>query len=169
MGAYNNALFWGGSNSIDCGVMMTYKAIIEKWHLIVDAESKDNGLEPSLVYAVIMQESSGLEQAKSPCGCIGLMQIMPTAALVDYNVKHRTKIVGEELYIPSVNVMVGTWYLAWLIQRLGGVFDALRAYNVGIGTVKKGKTLFGSDGTKYAKSVLDHEQQFILLLSPEST
>ena len=148
---------------------MSYKSVVERWRSIVETESKNNGLTSSLVYAVIMQESSGNEYAKSPCGCIGLMQIMPTAALVDYNVKHRTKIEAAELYVPSVNIMVGTWYLAWLIQRLGNIFDALRAYNIGIGTVRKGKTLLGSDGTKYAKSVLDHENNFILLEPQENT
>ena len=143
---------------------MSYREIVEKYRRWVDDEAGKNGLSASLVYAVIRQESSGRSEAKSNCGCIGLMQVSE-GALTDYNVKHRTHIVMAELYVPQVNIMVGCWYLAWLIQRLGNTFDALRAYNIGIGTVRKGKTLNGSDGTKYAKSVLDHEAQFILTLA----
>ena len=141
---------------------MTYQQIADKWGTLVDIASKKHGVRSTLILAVIRQESSGLENAISPAKCYGLMQISKFA-LADYNGNNGTATIDSELFIPEVNIEIGTWYLRWLIRTLKSEFDALRAYNIGIGTVKKGKTLFGSDGTKYASSVLDHELQFISL------
>ena len=43
----------------------------------------------------------------------------------------------EMLYNPRVNIQIGTYYIRFLIDRLGDTETALAAYNAGIGNVRK--------------------------------
>ena len=96
------------------------------------------GLDPALVAAVILCESSFNPQAESRLGARGLMQLMEdTAAWV----AHKLDEDGENysfdlLYDPQTNIRFGTWYLGYLSQRFGG--DATKivcAYHAGQGNV----------------------------------
>jgi len=91
------------------------------------------GLDPHLVRAVVHQESRFKADAVSPVGARGLMQLMPAA-------KADAIRAGEpdgDLFDPSYNLRVGTWYLRWMIDRFDGdVRLALAAYNWGPGNVR---------------------------------
>ena len=77
-----------------------------------------------LVPYIIMLESSGNPNAVSKAGCIGLMQINPKGALAEWNEYISVEVsywrgstpfyschnVGD-LFNPSINVKIGTWYL----------------------------------------------------------
>ncbi len=81
---------------------------------------------PALVKAIIQQESGFNPKALSPCGAVGLMQVMP----------FNTAILGlkneKELWVPRLNILAGTRLLAALLQHYeGDVIAALVAYNSG--------------------------------------
>src|SRR5215470_8129671 len=94
-------------------------------------ESRQNGLDPLLVVALIRSESSFDNYARSKVGALGLMQVMPEtgrwiAALHGLRLAKKTHLFDSEL-----NLEIGTAYLANLIRRFGGLDAALIAYNAG--------------------------------------
>ena len=93
-------------------------------------------LEPSLVLAVIMAESSFNEDAYSHAGAQGLMQLMPPTAA---DIASRMGLVNFEpqhVWEPEVNIAIGAFYLNWLKVQFDGNLDlALAAYNAGQGRV----------------------------------
>lgn len=93
--------------------------------LIQDA-AEAHGLDPALVAAVVEQESAFQVQAVSPAGAMGLMQIVPGTA---------AELGLLEPFDAAANLDAGSEYLAWLIDRYGGVELALAAYNAGPGRV----------------------------------
>lgn len=103
-----------------------------------------NDLDPSLVAAVISQESAFEPWAVSPKGARGLMQIMPeTWREMNPNSKcsgdHDPPAKDEDcIFDPEANIRTGTAYLRRLIDSYNGqVIPALAAYNAGSGAVSK--------------------------------
>lgn len=111
--------------------------------------SGSRAIRPSLVKAVILQESGGNPKATSEAGAIGLMQLMPATA----------KALGVDPTDPEQNVEGGTRYLGQLMKQFGDEKLALAAYNWGPGNVrkalnyldKKGKTKTWANIVRYAE------------------
>ena len=95
-------------------------------------EADRNGLELSLVMAVMFVESRYRNFSVSRVGALGLMQIMPATG-EELAEQHGVAWHGPQtLFDPLVNVKLGTAYLAELIARYdGNVPTALAAYNWG--------------------------------------
>jgi soluble lytic murein transglycosylase-like protein len=95
--------------------------------LVFDAAAQ-NGLDPCLVLSVMRAESSFNRSAVSVKGASGLMQLMPATA---------TRFGVKNIFDPRENVMGGTRYLRWLLNRFSGdVRLALAGYNAGEGAVE---------------------------------
>lgn len=88
-------------------------------------------LPPSLVAAVILQESEFHPAACSPVGARGLMQLMPeTAEWIHQALEARPG--KPDLLEPTTNVRLGSTYLNYLRDRFEGQEVAmLAAYNAG--------------------------------------
>jgi soluble lytic murein transglycosylase-like protein len=87
-----------------------------------------NGLDPCLVLSVMRAESSFNRTAISVKGASGLMQLMPETA---------TRFGVKNIFDPRENVLGGTRYLRWLLDRFSGdVRLALAGYNAGEGAVE---------------------------------
>jgi soluble lytic murein transglycosylase-like protein len=94
---------------------------------IVLADSRDNGLRPALVDAIIDVESHGDPAAVSRAGAQGLMQLMPDTAAT-YGVLNA--------FDPYENVSGGCRYMHDLLHRYhNNLTLALAAYNAGPGAV----------------------------------
>jgi len=78
------------------------------------------------VRAVMHQESGGQEQATSPVGAMGLMQVMP-GTYEELRVRHR---LGDDPYDPHNNILAGTAYIREMYDRFGAP-GFLAAYNAG--------------------------------------
>ncbi|NNE98435.1 MAG: lytic transglycosylase domain-containing protein [Pyrinomonadaceae bacterium] len=94
--------------------------------------SKSRGIDPRFVLAIMKQESAFRARAKSPAAARGLLQLTYDTAL-KYNRKAGfMNIKGTDLYRPTVNIAIGSVYIAELKNEFGGLYEAIAAsYNGG--------------------------------------
>ncbi|MFO7560467.1 MAG: lytic transglycosylase domain-containing protein [Desulfobacterales bacterium] len=94
-----------------------------KFEPIINQVAGRYGVDPDLVRAVIMAESSYNPLAVSNKGAMGLMQLMPNTA----------RAMGvEDCFNPEHNIDGGVRYLKKLLNRYNGDIElALAAYNAG--------------------------------------
>jgi soluble lytic murein transglycosylase len=123
------------------------------------AVSRKYKLDPSLVKAVVYEESFFDAKARSTQNALGLMQVTPIAAQEwldstragnlkaalaaissPTNKQHEPKL-EDALHDPTINLHVGCWYLQNLLNRYHDNPDslavALAAYNAGPANVEK--------------------------------
>jgi soluble lytic murein transglycosylase len=98
---------------------------------IVRVHARNYDLDPSLLAAVIEQESKFRADAKSSAGAIGLMQLQPATAKGIAIRTGGSKFVLSDLYDPELNIRYGSWYLHHLMVKYGDERLALAAYNAG--------------------------------------
>jgi soluble lytic murein transglycosylase-like protein len=104
------------------------RPIRRRYAPIVHAAANQYGISPSLVDAVMWQESRYNPDAVSSAGAIGLMQLMPGTA----------RYLGVNPRDPWQNVFGGAAYLRMQLDKFGNVVPlALAAYNAGPGAVLK--------------------------------
>lgn len=95
---------------------------------LVQEAASLNGLDPCLILSLMRAESSFNRNAVSVKGASGLMQLMPETA---------TRFGVKNIFDPRENVLGGTKYLRWLLDRFNGdVRLALAGYNAGEGAVE---------------------------------
>jgi soluble lytic murein transglycosylase len=103
----------------------------------VETFSKQNGLDPFLMAALIRQESEFNPQAVSRTGARGLAQIQPATG---QDLSRRLKLTtysAAGLFQPRMNLELGTYYLKSLLGSVGGREDAaLAAYDAGLTHVR---------------------------------
>jgi soluble lytic murein transglycosylase-like protein len=113
-----------------------------------------------MTLAIIAVESAGNDAATSGVGARGLMQIME-GALEDFNLHTNSKVAFDAMYDPGENIQVGSWYFQHLKTYYGlSSFDALRAYNAGIGTIGQSATAANS----YARKVCNYRDKLQRLI-----
>jgi soluble lytic murein transglycosylase-like protein len=116
-----------------CLISNRYPEAVLQWCELIQTHAQENGLDPSLVAAIILQESNGNPQAYSPSGAVGLMQIMPRDGIAaGFWCSSGPCFAGRpsmnELFDPEFNIAYGTRMFAGLVHKHGNVRDALRAY-----------------------------------------
>jgi soluble lytic murein transglycosylase-like protein len=100
----------------------------------------------SLVKAVMKVESGGKQEAVSPKGATGLMQLMPGTA----------RELGVDPKDPKQNVEGGSKYLQQMLNKYGSKELALAAYNWGPGNIDRAIKKVKAAGKKVTwQSVLD--------------
>jgi len=109
---------------------MRFDDVIHVW-------SQERALDPALVASVIRAESRFCPAAVSARGAIGLMQIMPETGIWLASQIGIETFSTDDLFDPEVNVRFGTWYLKYLVDRLGTLEMALQAYNAGPTNVER--------------------------------
>ncbi len=123
----------------------------------VRVHAREHRLDPSLVAAVIYQESKFHSDAKSSSGAIGLMQLTPATARGIAIRTHGSAFHTSDLYNPEINIRYGAWYLANLFQKYGSEDLVLAAYNAGQGNVDKwrarGQAIQFAETRAYVKRV----------------
>ena len=142
---------------------------------LIQRFSKQFGLDPTLVKAIIYSESNFNTALVSRRSAVGLMQVLPQTAAVDihkYLYGQRGSVSFSELFDPETNIRYGTAYLHILMRRyFSGVQDPLSreyctiaAYNMGPHRVLR---LFGQTPNDAATAInaLSSEDVFQMLVS----
>ena len=98
----------------------------------VVTQAEQAGIEPAWAYGILRAESAWAPDARSGADARGLMQLLPaTAAIVARN-NGLNWNGGNSLYDPTVNITLGTRYLAQLASRYNGApWLGSAAYNAG--------------------------------------
>ncbi len=114
-----------------------YQVSRDAYDDIILETSERYAVDPALVKAVIWRESRFRPYARGKAGEIGLMQIMPDQAVVDWAKRFRVPVPSRgALFAPRLNIEIGTWYLGNAIRRWADYKDglalALCEYNAGI-------------------------------------
>ena len=119
-----------------------YFPVLERETLI--SSSRENGLDPVLVAALIRQESNFNPLATSPVGARGLMQLMPDVGRSLASAKGISPWNPDILYEPATNIRLGTAHLSTLMRKYPEVVKSLAAYNAGESRVEKWSTKTGA-------------------------
>lgn len=105
--------------------------------LIQDNADKQK-LDPSLIFALIRQESAFDEFAGSSAGAMGLMQLMPKTAKQIAAELNETWSNNYNLVVPEINIRYGSFYFKQVLNQLNDHFVlATAAYNAGPYRVKQ--------------------------------
>lgn len=108
---------------------------LEYENLVFENHNKYD-VDESLILAVIKAESDFNPNAVSSANAYGLMQITaPTFEWLQYKKNINHKMDESYLFIPSVNIEYGTYFLSILLKRYDDVSVAVSAYNAGISAV----------------------------------
>lgn len=116
-----------------CAISSAYPQSVQQWCELITHYAVQNGLDPNLIAAVMLQESGGNPDAYSKSGAVGLMQVMPRDGLAaGFMCKNgpcfSSRPSMSDLYDPEFNISYGTRMLSGLIQQKGDVREALKAY-----------------------------------------
>lgn len=138
-----NGNYWGGlaSDKINASSRIRRTAMITPtastdYPVMFRSEvlqySKQRGLDPRFVLALMKQESSFRPGVKSPSAARGLLQLVFDTAL-KYNERSGfPDLTADDLYKPSVNIAIGCTYIADLKDQFGVLNEAIAAsYNGG--------------------------------------
>ncbi|HIJ61424.1 MAG TPA: lytic transglycosylase domain-containing protein [Rhodospirillaceae bacterium] len=111
-------------------------------------------VDRALVLAIARQESSFNPKAKSPCGAVGLMQLMPRTA--------KSLGGGGRLTDPAVNLELGQRYVRILLDDdsiKGNLLFLAASYNSGPGNLQRWQQSIHHDGDAllFLESIPMHE------------
>ncbi|HEY8424207.1 MAG TPA: lytic transglycosylase domain-containing protein [Clostridia bacterium] len=122
-----------------------------KYQDYVGKYSNEFGVDKAMIYSIMRAESSFDPKAVSRSGAIGLMQLMPSTALMLAYELGIQDFTTEMLFDPEINIRLGTCYYGKMLKKFENYETALAAYNAGEGNVsswlsnpeysKDGKTL----------------------------
>ncbi len=117
---------------------------------IVKNAAKTNKLNPRFILAIMREESRFDSSAVSSANAYGLMQLIPSTAMIiaqDLHFKISDTQITKALLEPSINITFGSLYLTRLVKSFkGNVICAIAAYNAGPGAVQSWLKLARSKG-----------------------
>ena len=117
--------------------------------IYIEALCWEYGVDYEMVKAVIQTESSWDHKAVSTSGAIGLMQVLPSTAMSEFQTPK------EDLFDPYVNVTVGIKYLSKLDEHFDDLESTLTAYSHGPTVTRKYSSRYISNNF-YVKRVLNN-------------
>jgi soluble lytic murein transglycosylase len=118
--------------------------------------AKKYNLDPFLIKAIIKRESRFKYYIRGGKGEVGLMQLMP-GVIKDWERIHKRQVDEIEVFLPSLNIEIGTWYfhnayVKWSKSKYQLSY-ALAEYNAGGGNLRRWIK-------KYGEIAPDHVIQF---------
>ncbi|MFH0925510.1 MAG: transglycosylase SLT domain-containing protein [bacterium] len=96
-----------------------------RYGFLIERYSRLRNLDSDLVIAIIAVESGVNFNAVSKANAVGLMQVRPGIWAKQFGLER------QSFFDPEINIKIGTFILANNIQRFGGTYEAITAYNYG--------------------------------------
>lgn len=131
--AYRHVPPSGGVMGSDYWAWRAYQHVYpEAYPATVRSAAGEHGVSPFVVWSIMRSESHYREDALSPVGARGLMQLMPATARRIGRTVAGARSHSARFVEPESNVWLGAWYLAQLDERYRGYWPAkVAAYNAG--------------------------------------
>jgi len=102
------------------------------YHDIVSLCSSEYNVNENLIFSIIRTESRFDQNAVSPAGARGLMQIMPSTFEWLQEKRGVSGLYTEnDLFNPEINIKYGTYFLSILLNEYEDDNSAIAAYNAG--------------------------------------
>jgi soluble lytic murein transglycosylase len=119
-----------------------YDDLVVRFPLSPDPRLRDYAerrkLDPAWVMALVRAESAFMEDARSPAGALGLMQVMPATGRETARAIGLKNFAPDQLLRAETNIPIGTAYLRHMLDRFeGNMILATAAYNAGPGNISK--------------------------------
>ncbi len=118
--------------------------VLDRWKPLILAAATRHNVDPDVLAIMMLVESSGDPDAKSPSGAMGLLQIMPKTGESIAKERNIANFAPEKLADPETNLDFGAWYLARQVDTFGKDKDpsqkvelAAAAYNGGPPSVRE--------------------------------
>jgi len=111
----------------------------------IRAEAAARRVDPTLVAALIHQESGFNPRATSRAGAVGLMQVLPGVGASIAKAQGLSSYERVLLYQPDVNLRLGMAHLDAMLRQYPRVEYALAAYNAGGAPVRRWRQKRGTD------------------------
>ena len=133
-----------------------------KYSQEIEQTALECGIDGAIIASVANIESGYNKDAVSNKGAVGIMQIMPSTAkwiAGKYKKDFDEKRLGEAKY----NILLGGYYLSYLIGYFGDLKLGICAYNAGQGNVSlwlKNKE-YSADGKNLEKIPFKETSQYI--------
>jgi soluble lytic murein transglycosylase len=112
---------------------------------VIRVEAKVHRIDPTLVAALIHQESSFNPRATSRAGAVGLMQLLPSVGADIARAERMPSYERVLLYQPDVNVRLGMSHLDAMLRQYPRLEYALAAYNAGGAPVRRWREKRGTE------------------------
>ncbi len=103
----------------------------------VNQMSSKLNLDPAWIMGVMRQESAFMEDARSPVGALGLMQLMPATGSQVAKLLKLPRPSRTSLLQADTNIQLGSNYLRHVLDELGNQVLATAAYNAGPHRVRR--------------------------------
>ena len=156
-------------------ILLNYSDRTTRYDRIIVAAGRRNGVYPPLLKAVIWKESKFDATCRGSKGELGLMQVMPQAAVRDWETTFQRHVPSDgALMDPELNIEIGSWFLGRALNRWKDYSEAealaLCEYNAGIQRADSWKPLL-HDGQvlpnidiastrKYVKDILERRDEY---------
>ncbi|MBN2366020.1 MAG: hypothetical protein EH225_08495 [Calditrichaeota bacterium] len=125
----------------------------------VDSAARKFAVSPELIWSVIKKESAFEPEIISYANAYGLMQLLPGTASQVAPKLGTSFTSTRQLFDPSTNIMMGTCYLASLLEKYDGNYVmALAGYNAGPHRVDRWKQRFPTYDDDLFMENLEFEQ-----------
>lgn len=134
-----------------------YESIIVRY-------SNEYNVDPYLVASIINVESKYDTNAISNKEARGLMQISPQTGKWASEVLRIDDYSVDDLFVPEINIKIGTWYLSVLLKEFNGNINlVLAAYNAGSGNVNKwlNNTEYSIDGNSLSNIPFKETEDYL--------
>jgi soluble lytic murein transglycosylase len=133
---------------------------------LASAAAKDEDLSPTLLLALVRQESFYDPDAGSTAGALGLTQVVPSTGEAIAGDLGTTGFAASDLFRPKVSLRFGASYLADQLKAFDGdVYRALAAYNGGPGSAQSAAKSAGDDEDLFVEDLeFDETRNYVRLV-----
>jgi soluble lytic murein transglycosylase len=127
----------------------------QPWKEDVRMAALETGVDESLIYAIIRQESAFDPHARSLADAFGLMQILPEIAEPTAKELKVPYAQMEDLYDPKTNITIGAAHVRDLLKRHNNQFIlAVASYNASEKAIKNWmKTRYRGDSLEFIEEI----------------
>lgn len=127
---------WYGQAILTMGHAHTYDDLEVRFPIpyqsLIDEYAGKRQLDQGWIFALVRSESAFIEDAESPAGALGLMQVMPATGKITAKSIGLKNFRVAHLLDAEKNVPIGSAYLRQMLDKFGGnMILATAAYNAG--------------------------------------